>query len=133
MASDAPALRLVTPATTAVAAGGYLAAVAVVDPFRPSVLQCPVHGITGWWCPGCGSTRAVHALLHGDVGLSLSAHPMVLPLLALMVVLYVRWVRTGDTGTTALPRAIPLAVAAGFVALTVARNVGWMAGPPLLG
>lgn len=28
--------------------------------------QCPFRALTGWECPGCGSQRAVHCLLHGD-------------------------------------------------------------------
>lgn len=122
----------ITPATTALAAGGYLAVVAAIDPVRPSVIQCPVHGLTGWWCPGCGSTRAVHALLHGDVALSLSAHPLVVPVAALLVFLWVRWLTTGASVATRLPRMVPLGLAAAFVVLTVARNVGVIAGPPLL-
>lgn len=26
---------------------------------------CPFYSLTGWYCPGCGSQRAFHALLHG--------------------------------------------------------------------
>lgn len=29
---------------------------------------CPFRFLTGWYCPGCGSTRALHHLLHGRVG-----------------------------------------------------------------
>jgi hypothetical protein len=29
--------------------------------------RCPFHEVTGLHCPGCGNTRAAHALLHGDV------------------------------------------------------------------
>ena len=29
--------------------------------------KCMLHTITGWDCPGCGSQRAAHALLHGDI------------------------------------------------------------------
>ena len=28
---------------------------------------CRFHEWTGWNCPGCGATRALHALLHGRV------------------------------------------------------------------
>lgn len=39
--------------------------------FNPTMagwpLQCPVHLVTGWQCPGCGFQRALHALLHGEV------------------------------------------------------------------
>lgn len=29
-------------------------------------LPCPFHSFTGFSCPGCGSQRAIHLLLHGD-------------------------------------------------------------------
>ena len=38
-----------------------------VDPRSAAWLpKCPVHEAFGWHCPGCGTTRALHALLHGD-------------------------------------------------------------------
>jgi hypothetical protein len=29
--------------------------------------RCVLHSVTGLHCPGCGATRAVHALVHGEV------------------------------------------------------------------
>ncbi len=29
--------------------------------------ECPFYKITGYNCPGCGSQRAVHSLLHGEL------------------------------------------------------------------
>lgn len=28
---------------------------------------CPFYTLTGWRCPGCGSQRAIHQLLNGNV------------------------------------------------------------------
>lgn len=44
---------------------------------------CPVHALTGWWCPGCGSTRAVNALAQGEVLLAWGYNPLLLVFLAL--------------------------------------------------
>ena len=32
---------------------------------------CPLHATTGLHCPGCGTGRALHALVHGDLPLAL--------------------------------------------------------------
>lgn len=29
--------------------------------------KCPFHSITGLHCPGCGSQRAIHDFLHGNI------------------------------------------------------------------
>ncbi len=49
------------------AAAGY---VALADPGRAHrlpTIPCPIHAVTGWWCPGCGMTRAVHDVLTGHL------------------------------------------------------------------
>lgn len=38
------------------------------DPLQYALFPpCPFHYTTGLHCPGCGSQRSLHALLHGDV------------------------------------------------------------------
>lgn len=40
-----------------------------LDPEKSSAfLPCPFHWLTGLECPGCGSQRAMHDLLHGRIG-----------------------------------------------------------------
>lgn len=29
--------------------------------------HCPSHMLTGYDCPGCGTLRALHSLMHGDI------------------------------------------------------------------
>ena len=38
---------------------------------------CALHRLTGYYCPGCGGTRAVVALFHGKILTSLYYHPIV--------------------------------------------------------
>ena len=33
-------------------------------------IACPIHAATGIYCPGCGGTRAVKAVLRGDLPLA---------------------------------------------------------------
>ena len=38
------------------------------DPRNPGLFPaCPFLGLTGCYCPGCGTLRALHVLLRGDV------------------------------------------------------------------
>lgn len=41
-------------------------------------MPCLFHALTGLYCPGCGGTRALVYLLHGQVGQSLIYHPLIL-------------------------------------------------------
>ena len=49
------------------------------DPYTSQILPpCPVLSVTGWQCPGCGSTRALYSLLHGDVVQAFVMNPLLL-------------------------------------------------------
>lgn len=50
--------------------------------YRPESLpmpRCPFLQLTGWQCPGCGSMRGIHALLHGDIVRALQLNVMLIP------------------------------------------------------
>lgn len=63
------------------AAGAAAAAVSFLRPDITRLLNLPpciFHLLTGYYCPGCGGTRAFRALLHGHILDSLCYHPVVL-------------------------------------------------------
>lgn len=41
-------------------------------------MPCLLRLLTGWYCPGCGGTRAVKYLMQGDLYMSFRYHPLVL-------------------------------------------------------
>lgn len=47
------------------------------SPFAP----CIFHTLSGYWCAGCGITRALHALVHGDVARAFGMNPLAVLLL----------------------------------------------------
>lgn len=70
---------------------GAAAILYVLDPARSGLLPgCPFHAMTGLWCPGCGSTRALHQLLHGHIATAFGFNPLAISLLPLVGYLAVR-------------------------------------------
>lgn len=54
----------------------------VFDPATSGVFPpCPVRYLTGWFCPGCGSLRAIHQLLHGNLQAAWAMNPLAILLL----------------------------------------------------
>lgn len=105
-------------------AAGAGAALAVRNWGTGWVPRCPFRALTGLDCPGCGTTRAVEALLHGDVGAAIgfNAFAMLyaLPVLAWWIV--TRLLGRADPVVLRSARwASGLAVA--VVVFAVARNL----------
>jgi Protein of unknown function (DUF2752) len=67
-----------------------LAYLVTVDPNQPGHYPpCLIRATTGWYCPGCGGLRSVHALMHGDLRTALHDNVAIwvaIPVLALTVV-----------------------------------------------
>jgi len=60
-------------------------------PFYP---RCPLYVWTGLYCPGCGSLRAVHSLLHGDFLSALRFNSLLILSSPLLAWLFLNSVRT---------------------------------------
>lgn len=78
--------------------------------------KCMFHQMTGLYCPGCGATRALSAMLHGDVKASLHNNALLFPLLALIVFLIVK-------PQTSLKRPFAITIAAVVLGFTILRNI----------
>lgn len=60
------------------------------SPFLPCIFQL----MSGFWCAGCGITRALHALVHGNLGAALDMNPLaviLLPFAALALLWNAGW------------------------------------------
>jgi hypothetical protein len=76
--------RLLAAMLAAFAAG--VVTLRIFDPATSSVFPpCPLRYLTGWYCPGCGSLRAMHQLLHGNVGAAWAMNPLTVLLLPFLI------------------------------------------------
>jgi hypothetical protein len=59
--------------------GAAIILLRVFDPATSGVFPpCPLRYLTGLYCPGCGSLRAMHALLHGELGRAWAMNPLMI-------------------------------------------------------
>ncbi|WP_203294825.1 DUF2752 domain-containing protein [Luteirhabdus pelagi] len=65
----------------------FLVLFSVFNPLEYSFFpSCPFHSLTGLHCPGCGSQRAIHLLLHGEFWQAFQMNALLL--LTLPILLY---------------------------------------------
>jgi hypothetical protein len=73
---------------------------------------CPVYALTGTYCPGCGTARALHGLLHGDLIAALGYNPLLvvaLPFIIAVLSSYaLRWTRRRPLPSFVTSRAVGL-------------------------
>jgi hypothetical protein len=119
-----------------ITAGGALAGaaafVALRDPSAPGSFLpgCTFHRMTGWWCPGCGLTRGVHHLLHGDIARAVGSNVFTPLVVAATVTVWMLWVGRSFGVAPVRVRPGPRArrwsgvlIVAAMVAYTALRNV----------
>ena len=114
--------------------GGAAAAVtlvALMSRFPPAEYSylpaCPIHGATGLYCPGCGTARALGALLQGDLRAAFDHNVLMvvlLPLFAMIAVLQlISLVRDNGFRELPLPRWMLAAMLLAMLGFAVARNL----------
>jgi glucan phosphoethanolaminetransferase (alkaline phosphatase superfamily) len=88
--------------------------------------QCFFKSLTGWQCPGCGSQRMLHALLHGNISEAI-AYNYFMPII-LIFVLIAAWMDIVCSHNTRKYRwiyraNIPLIFILLIVGWTIVRNI----------
>ncbi|MEZ5211014.1 DUF2752 domain-containing protein [Gordonia sp. PP30] len=85
--------RIAGPATilAGVAAAGTF--IWFADPSKPGGIMpvCPTHALLGIDCPGCGMSRAIYYLEHGELGTALHYNAVGVVALALLAVSFVTY------------------------------------------
>jgi len=88
---------------------------------------CPIYALTGYYCPGCGMTRALHQLAHGHVTAALSYNPLLvvsMPLIIYWVASQIFLVLSGRTlPQIRVPDKLLWTALAGVVVFGVVRNI----------
>jgi hypothetical protein len=111
-------------------AGMAVAAVAYVAEVNPGVPghypTCPFLALTGYYCPGCGSLRAIHALAHGHVGQAFGYNVLSMSMLPVLGYIWVTWLIRSLRGQPRRPPAHPAwiwGLAAVVAVFWVVRNL----------
>jgi hypothetical protein len=123
--------RLSRWATAAGVAGACAAGLAFVYAVDPSAAgnpypRCLLKSMTGLDCPGCGGTRALFSLLHGDIAGALDHNILVFLIVPLFAYLAVRYAVDQFGVSLPAPRLRPWmgwAFAVFVIAFTVLRNI----------
>ena len=98
------------------------------DPRNPGTYPvCPFLGLTGCYCPGCGTLRSLHQLLHGNFVSAFGYNPLAVLALPFIVYSYV----TGAARAFRIPAPRPVFVhhfwiwtlLVGVIAFWILRNI----------
>lgn len=103
-------------------AGAAVVLYAVAPDHNRFFPPCPVHELTGWHCPGCGSLRAIHRLLHGDFAGAVRLNVLMVASLPL-----IGWLMLADLRRRT-PATRPWAIWTYFAIVViygVLRNIPW--------
>jgi hypothetical protein len=115
-------------ASIGIASAAAVTLLRVFDPATSTLFPpCPFRYVTRLYCPGCGSLRAVHQLLHGDFRAAWAMNPLtvlLLPFLAYALAweaaFYFRGLRLPQF---TLPGTWIRALCAAIVLFGIARNI----------
>lgn len=104
-----------TPIVTGAALATACAYVGLNNPESKEIFPvCGFYAVTGFYCPGCGMTRAMHSVLHGNIVRAIQYNLVLVLALPVLMYLYMWWMTWSYTGKE-LPK------------IHVSRRVTWIA------
>jgi hypothetical protein len=132
------ALARVRSATLFFGGLAFAAVLHIADPSEATSFPvCPFYSITGLYCPGCGTLRCLHALLHADLRSALDYNALTVLFVPMLVL---AWLSVGVAGIRGRPpphvwtasRWVGWALGIGFGLFWILRNMpvepfSWMA------
>jgi hypothetical protein len=87
---------------------------------------CPFRMLTGFTCPGCGTTRALHQILHGDFAAAFMLNPLLLLSIPFLLFALLRYsvivMRGGVPRPNAMPAPAIYAIFVVIVSFWIFRN-----------
>jgi hypothetical protein len=99
----------------------------VFEPGRTGFFPgCPFRLLTGFTCPGCGTTRALHQILHGHFAAAFMLNPLLLLAIPFLLFALLRYsvivMRGGVPRPNALPAPFIYAIFVVIVSFWIFRN-----------
>ncbi len=123
-------LAVLLPLAAAAVVFGYAALFTFCEERGIPLFACVLKERLGIYCPGCGGSRALLALLRFDLLSSLRYYPAMLPLALLLSDLYVRVLLAAAVGKDSFVRTFRYRAFYGIFAIVLltflARNVLWL-------
>lgn len=114
-------MKKTTAVSVIIAGAAVLTFLGVVDPGQSKwVPRCFFKFVTGYDCPGCGSQRAIHALLHGQIAEAWDFNALLIAALPFLLFLL-----TVTLNRNRWPRLYVNATSNTVIYITLAIIIGW--------
>lgn len=112
--------KLLLASLGAVVGLGLLSLYLFADPSSGLYPRCSFRMLTGLSCPGCGTQRAFHALLHGDLRAAAGFNAILLVELPLLLLLFL-----SPLLAPRFPRLWRALSSRGFILSVLVLIIGW--------
>ena len=117
--------KLLTVVAVGIVAVAIAIAYASVEPSSGYYPRCAFKMLTGLSCPGCGSQRAIHALLQGDFRAAIGFNALFIAEIPLLLLLGFSWLfrdRFPRLGRVLSNQFFILVILATIIIWTIVRN-----------